>query len=72
MPFPTLHDIIVSSELLIFLWPLRWLQRLIESDVSKRRRQIIINHVKHHTGKMRKCRKDSCNLLTEVLPAGHF
>jgi hypothetical protein len=72
MPLPSLHDVIISSEILFILWPLRWLQRYVEDDLTKQRRLIIQKHYRHHKGKLQSCSKENCSLLTEALPADHF
>lgn len=73
VPFPTLRDLAISTEILFFLWPMRFLQKWLEGDISKHRRAIIQQHLKHkHKSPLRRCHEGSCTLLTEVLPADHF
>lgn len=73
MPLPSLHDVAISAELLFLLWPLRFVQRLVESDITKRRRDIIHHHIKAgHKNPLKRCHDDGCTLLTDVLPADHF
>lgn len=61
---PTGHDLLISAEILIALFPLRLILDAITSDVRRARRKIIHRHVHQaHNQRLHRCEDADCTTL---------
>lgn len=71
-PHPTVPELLISAQIFILLYPLRWVAHLFESEVTKDARyvkgKIIRSHVYNDHGfRWKHCRVDDCASLVSSL-----
>lgn len=65
LPHPSSHEIIISTELLVYGLALRWTIHKVQTEAIKEKRRIYKHHNKQHSGWFRFCRQGECLKLTK-------
>lgn len=56
IPHPTWKELLISSEVLIILYPLHTVMRKVDKETRRIRKTLIRRHVQHHKGRYAHCK----------------